>query len=148
MSDRKVIHAWSKCQKNVCYNYQELGKCIGKGGDARWVESVFNTNCPGIYKTSGIDWDIFHLIVLQCIGDQFSSSLVPWERQKGQNSCWAHKQTFTLAVKADCWDIINSSVSCGSNMVLTPLIEKQTIPGQDEETVCSRNANYDIDNNV
>ena len=101
-----------------------------------------NTSCSGIYKTPGIEWNTFHQVVLQCICDKLSHSLLPRQRQAGRNSRWAHMPTFNMAVKSGCQDIIHSGVRKRNNMVIIPLLGKQTEPStdQDQDTDCPKKA--------
>ena len=101
-----------------------------------------NTSCSGIYETPSIEWNIFHQVILQCIRDDILHSLLPRQIQAGRNSCWAHMPTFNLAVKSGCQDIIHSGVRKINNMVLTPLLVKQTEPSTDpdQDTACPSKA--------
>ena len=35
-----------------------------------------NTSCSGIYETPGIEWNIFHQVIMQCVCDKLSHSLL------------------------------------------------------------------------
>ena len=79
---------------------------------------------------------------MQCVRDKLSKSLLPRQRKAEVKSCWAHMETFNLAVKPGCQDIMHSRLTKRNNMVLTPLLGKRTEPStdQDQESVCPRKA--------
>ena len=87
------------------------------------VRSFISTSCSGIYETQGLDWDTFHDVIIQCVRDKVSNVLLPRTREAGAHSRWAHKETFTLAVKPGCEDELQRRIRHNNNLVSTPSVE-------------------------